>query len=264
MATLELRPMGIGDILDATFRLYRDYFARYLSIALVVYVPFAVLTGVVQSFQPDPAAGPPDPTQLTGQLGLLIGSLGLYFLFAIIFLPLCNGALVHNISSAYLGEDLGTKDSYARAAPRLVRLILAQILVGLACMVGFVLCVVPGVIFMLWFMLTPTVVMLETRGAMASLERSRELMRGNLGKGFVLWLVIIILQMFVGGAAGAIVAVVPWPHMFFAGFFQTVLSAFIVPIQLAPLILLYYDLRIRKEAFDLEQLASSLGRPAEG
>ena len=43
MAAQQLRPMGIGDILDVTFRLYRQRFLTFLLIALVVYVPYALL-----------------------------------------------------------------------------------------------------------------------------------------------------------------------------------------------------------------------------
>ena len=55
---------------------------------------------------------------------------------------------------------------------------------------------------------------------------------------------------------------VPWPHPAVGVFFQTVLQAFFLPIQTAPWILLYYDLRIRKEAFDLQKLAEAMGQVA--
>ena len=43
MAAPELRPMGIGDILDVSLRLYRDRFATFLLICLALYVPYALL-----------------------------------------------------------------------------------------------------------------------------------------------------------------------------------------------------------------------------
>lgn len=264
MAQLDLRPMNVGDILDVTFRLYRDRFVQFVTIALVVYVPLALVLGLYQVYmQSFGQRGQVRPEDVAPMLATLcVGSAGV-MLLTLVFSSLCQGALVHNISAGYLGEELSARDSYARAAPRLLRLLGAQIIVGLAVMVGFFLCVVPGVIFTLWFWLVAPAIMLEDRGVIASLERSRELMRGNLGKGFVLWLVVIVLQFAVGGALGVILTAVPWPHPFFAAFLQNVLQAFILPIQLAPAILLYYDLRIRKEAFDLEQLAAGLGRPAE-
>ena len=48
----EFRPMSIPDILDATFRLYRDRFVTFLLIALVVYVPYSLLAALLLPEQP--------------------------------------------------------------------------------------------------------------------------------------------------------------------------------------------------------------------
>ena len=65
MAMHELRPMGIGDILDATFRLYRQRFVTFLLIALIVYVlPRIALAGtqssVQEAYQQSKLSLPPD------------------------------------------------------------------------------------------------------------------------------------------------------------------------------------------------------------
>ena len=44
-------------------------------------------------------------------------------------------------------------------------------------------------------------------------------------------------------------------------FVQNLVNVLVLPIQTAPLILLYYDLRIRKEAFDLQMLSSAMEQP---
>jgi hypothetical protein len=264
MAMPELRPMGIGDILDATFRLYRDRFVRFATIALIVYVPLALVIGLLQTqfAAAVPQTGQPlRPEDVFPVLLKAMGAGMVVTFLSWVFGALCSGALVHNISSAYLGEELGSRESYARAAPRLLRLLAAQFVAGLVIFVGFALCIVPGVIFGLWFLLLAPVVMLENEPVMKSLERSRELMRGNLGKGFLLMLVVTIIWFVIYWVVQFVVTRIPW-HPYFAHFSLIVLQALVLPIQLAPPILLYYDLRIRKEAFDLEQLAASLGRPA--
>ncbi len=43
---------------------------------------------------------------------------------------------------------------------------------------------------------------------------------------------------------------------------QTLAGAILLPIGTAPAILLYYDLRIRKEGFDLQMLSSAIEQPA--
>ncbi len=184
-----------------------------------------------------------------------------YAVFIIVLLPLCGAALVQNISASYLGEVLTASRSYARAAPRLLGLIATQVLVFLATMAGYLLCVVPGIIFSLWFLLVVPVVMLERRFGPSAIGRSRELMQGNLGKGFILGLLMAILTMMITWIVTMLTLLVPWPHPAVGVFFRTVLLALILPIQTAPWILLYYDLRIRKEAFDLQMLLTALGQP---
>ncbi len=294
MTALELRPMSIGDILDTSFRLYRARFGTFLVIVLIAYVPFGLVNALFQTaigmqqqnpfapgmrgeivqpaessvalalirpqfgggqIDPDAVATAPDPAMA------IAGGVG-FFLFAVIVMPLCQGALAQNISAAYLNEDLSAGESYGRALPKLFRLLVASMLVGLAVAFGFCLLVVGAVIFGLWFMLVSPVVILENNGAIASLKRSRELMRGNLDKGFKLGLAVFLIGAVFQLAIGFAVGMVPWPHPFLASFVGTVIPAVIVPVQLAPSVLLYYDIRIRKEAFDLTRLAEQLGRPA--
>lgn len=117
-------------------------------------------------------------------------------------------------------------------------------------------------IFSLWFLLISPVVVLEGIGGSAALGRSRELMRGNLGKGFLLGLVVGILTAVIGGVFSALTVLALGPYSPLKVFLDNVFSGALLPIQTAPWILLYYDLRIRKEAFDLQKLAEALGQPA--
>ena len=254
MANYELKPMDIGDILDVAFRLFRSHFATFLIIALSVYVPYAILVALLGGAPG--GGGPPGPEGPNGPGAAFASNMVLTFLFTFILLPLCHGALVHNISARYLGQELGASEAYGRALPRLLPLLGANILSGVVIMLGFVLLIVPGVIFSLWFMLVTPVIMMERKGVIDSLKRSRELMQSNLGKGFLLALVILVLQFIFQMIVGGVMATLPIDVPALEAFILNVTKALILPIQLAPVILLYYDLRIRKEGFDLEQLAS--------
>jgi len=263
--------MGIGDILDTTFRLYRQRFLTFLLIALVVYVPYAFLMAAFQPFgmAPQPVPGIHEQTALhPGQaqlppamainpVGAVLGGIG-FVVFTIILLPLCGAAIVQNISGSYLGKDLTAGQSYARAVPRLLGLLGTQFLTTLMIMVGMILCIVPGIIFSLWFLVVVPVVILESKAGPTAMRRSRELMRGNINKGFVLAFVVGILTFIINMGLSTLMRLVPLPHPAIGIFIQTVLLAIILPLQTAPWILLYYDLRIRKEAFDLQQLAEAM------
>lgn len=272
MSAQELRPMGIGDILDTTFRLYRQHFLAFLIIALVCYVPFALVMAALPVFMPGPAQLHFDQTHYSDSSvqqepmtvqrvdPAVMVSLGVgVVLFGLIIFPLCQAAMTYNISASYLGENLSAGASYARAAPRLIPLLWTNLLVMLAVWIGLILCVVPGIIFGLWLMLVAPIVILERISGPAAMRRSRELIRGNIGKGFLLMLLVGILAWILNLAVGTVIVLVPWPHQSIAVFIQNVVPAILLPIQTAPLILLYYDLCIRKEAFDLQRLTESLG-----
>ena len=88
--------------------------------------------------------------------------------------------------------------------PKLLTVILASILVGLVAAVGFLLCIVPGVIFMLWFALAIQVIVIEGQGVTASMARSKELVKGNMGKVFLVGLILFLIGLLVGGVATGI------------------------------------------------------------
>lgn len=113
------------------------------------------------------------------------------------------------------------------------------------------------------------VALLEGEGTIASLARSWELTRGHFWRLLValgaLWLMVTVL-------AGIIV----WPVQIAAQFLRgalfivgqagvNALSAtgqlFVQPIQIVGTVLLYYDLRMRKEGFDLVMMAEAIGEP---
>jgi hypothetical protein len=88
------------------------------------------------------------------------------------------------------------------------------------------------------------------------------LVRGNLGKAFALGLTVFLLSLIFGWALNGAARFIPWPNRALATFFISISPALWLPIQTAPSILFYYDLRIRKEAFDLQKLSETLNQPA--
>ncbi|NLX03822.1 MAG: hypothetical protein GXY33_01625 [Phycisphaerae bacterium] len=178
---------------------------------------------------------------------------------------LCTGALIKAVSEFYLGRDVTVGQVYRAVWPRLGTIIWAAILVAVAVMFGFALLIVPGVIFALWFALTTQVVVLEDKKATAAMSRSRQLASGNLGKvfgvGFLAMVITWVISIAFGVPAALITGFDGTPsaaQTLVAQLIQTAGQIVALPIVTGALILLYYDLRIRKEGFDLEMLAQSL------
>jgi hypothetical protein len=293
---MQLKPMGIGDILDTAFRLFRNRFKTFTGIAMVVCIPTslagALLAGAARLLtpptQPDddglwnvvlapfPRHGwtaldaMPHLPSLFGSsenaasaLLAMIASLALIAFGALIVFsiayPLCTGALVVNISSSYLGESIGAGESYARAFKKLWRLLIAQGWSTLLVLFGLLLCVIPGLVLAMQLLVVPQVVLLEDMKAWPAIGRSRALMSDYLGKALLLSLVVWLLGIVAGEAISLAVHAVPWPLPIVGDFLSYfLLQTLMLPFSIATLVLLYYDLRIRKEAFDLQRLASSM------
>ena len=66
---------------------------------------------------------------------------------------------------------------------------------------GFFCCIIPGIIFALWFMLCQYVVVIERIAGPSALGRSKDLMKGEMGKAFVLGLIIFVINLSLGGAS---------------------------------------------------------------
>ena len=78
------------------------------------------------------------------------------------------------------------------------RLILLDLVLTLGTAIGFLLLVIPGLVFMAYFSISPAMVKIEHRGVWASMRRARELVRGNF------WRVMLIV---VGTILGTEIAV---------------------------------------------------------
>jgi len=109
---------------------------------------------------------------------------------------------------------------------------------------------------------TPVVVLEELNASSDSFGRSWDLTRGFKVKIFLISLVSIVVVFIPGFAIAALGAYVMLESRM-VGQTITILSA-ALPILLTPLFscvltLLYYDLRVRREAFDLEVLNEQLG-----
>ncbi len=261
MTTQQFEPMSSGQILDKVFRLYKENFVRFIATVAIIQVPLALITMIwLATVVAQIRTGEPSTA------GLIVGPLALTFL-SIVGQSLCNGALIKSISESYLGNEVTVSESYRFILPKLGTLIWASILVGLVVMVGFVLLIVPGIIFLLVYYLTIPAIVLENLKARQGMGRSKLLVKGNLGKVFVIGLVVILIGIIVGqvfeylgGFLVQAAAVTDLKTSILIGQMSSLIGQVLVmPIGAAAVILLYYDMRIRKEGFDLEMLAKSLG-----
>jgi hypothetical protein len=258
------RALDFGELLDGTFTLYRQHFTVFFGMALLPQIPvilFWLLFPLVAG------AG-------VGAAQLMDAAMVLLMPYALFASILVFGGVTHAAARAYAGDEATIGESLRRGLSRWPVLAIASLISWALIMFGFILLIVPGLILLaMFFAVTPAVV-IESRGPIASLGRSRRLSKGGrvrvLGVMVVAWLITLLPTMAlwtvagVGFGAAAITGGDPaagmastWAtSLVQAG--SSVVSALTMPFLILATVLLYYDRRARTEAPDLEAAADTL------
>ncbi|HEX2190137.1 MAG TPA: hypothetical protein VHG51_14615 [Longimicrobiaceae bacterium] len=267
MSLGHLRPLSFGEILDGAFVLYRRHFAVFFTTALIPLLPVALLWGAFGL--------------VTGGT-LEMGNAATAVAFAVAYpvmivgMLLMWGALVHEAGQAAEGRPIDRAEAYRVAFRRMLPMLGAAILFTLLAAVGFLLLVVPAFLVMIALFGVWQAVILEEKGPVEAIRRSRELARGAWGRIFGIEVVSYIIVMIPGMLVGTVTGIAMFGALMASGdpeaasgavgWFSAVnnvlsllLSALTTPFMVAALTLLYYDRRVRTEALDLELATERLG-----
>jgi uncharacterized membrane protein len=233
------RPRSVAEIVDATFALYRANFFAIATVGMLVVGPPAILKVVA-------------PVEL-GQLIDFIGNL---------LIPIGQGAIVTIVAAAVeRSETVDAGGALRSTSGRAGSLIAVQIASSLMVFIGLVLLVVPGFIALAWTAVCVPVVMLERLGYSRAIDRSRALARGNWGHvvGTLLlsWGIALVLMLGAGFMAGILGL-----DDRLANLLVEILFAVVIPVPSIAAAFLYYDLRVRTESADLDDMISALPSPS--
>jgi hypothetical protein len=260
--TTGLRPLTTGELLDRTFSLYRGYFGLFVGIFALphlVVLAYQCLGLKFQSPKPDLA-------------NLLLTSL---WAFGSAFVSLAvsatsQAATVVAVSQVHLDRPASVMESFSKVKGHIFGVVGLSLLIGIAAGAACLLLVVPGVLlFVMWSLAVPAKV-LENLGVGDALSRSSDLTKNDRGRVFVIWLMFIVLGV-------GMSLLLRWPIEIAAGVnsmfalqrtgsvWQVALlvSSFVSQCLVGPLAtiafsLLYFDERVRKEAFDLQLMMATL------
>jgi hypothetical protein len=248
------RPLGIGEILSTAFDLYRRHWRTLLAIAAVVVVPLTLLQyllgdwirsrGEVTSYQEISTA-----TWAVGAAGLVAGLAGL-----LMYLVL-TGAITRAVAAEVAGQDPSVEQSYRFGFHRLGSVLLVSILVGLATIAGFILFIIPGIWIGVRLAVSVEALVVEGRRGTQAMGRSWELVGGHWWHAFGALVVAGLLT-------GLVNAVITTPFNNTSWFVQAIAAAIAtvvtMPYGVLVGVLLYLDLRARKEQLSLERLRTDL------
>jgi hypothetical protein len=255
-----LRPLTIGELLDRTFFYYRRHFVLFVGIAAlpsVFLLAFQLATVFVS-----PAEG--------GPLVIAVFSLVTVVVY-LVTSTLAHGATVVAVSQILLTRETNITEAFNSIRPRIGELVVISLNVGVRVMLGILLLIVPGILLALRYSVAIPVAVLEEAGISDSLSRSATLTKGHRWRILLIYFLIFVLVIigsmlwpFLTKVVGAIFSseiragqTPVWEEVVLqSGNFlsQSLLS----PLMTIALTLVYYDERVRKEAFDLEHMMRQL------
>lgn len=297
----QLRPLGVGDIVDRVFSMYRQKALLFMALAAVPYLAlFLVLGGIGLSLGSQLAplgpfldslavrgSTPPNPTitPAVASAGFTLIAFALVAsLVSVLFLSVQIGALVDAAAARYLGRDATVGSSFRAGLGVAPKIIGTGLLLFLALFFGWILLfvvvyvanngfvaffgilggfVVTVYVFASW-LVAPVVAALEPVGPVHAIRRSWWLSKGHRWRILGLQILLAVLQAvlstlisFIFIAAFITDVTVRLVLQNIVNVVATVLWA---PVEWGTFTILYFDLRVRKEALDLQLAAEALPR----
>ena len=266
---LRLRPLEIGDLLDETFRMYRRHFLLFAGISALLAIPSAASSGfnvfAVFGSLFQPTAQFNDTTYIESQLAQIVA-----LIINLALLPFGLGAVTYAACESALGRPV-TAGAVFRAVLRRYFPLLGFFL--LIVVMAIVFCLIPLWIWIWvnWIAVVP-MMFVENIGLGAAMSRSWRLVAGRWWRTFLIVFLLAVLTYVVRTALVAF-AVVPvavaslflssYILLGIAGAINVIVDALVNPVLQIAVVLIYFDLRVRREGLDLFQMAHRLAaRPA--
>jgi hypothetical protein len=233
---------SVGSILRCAMQIFAAHFG---TIFLVLFLPTFPVTILQQ------AAMKAGNTALATIAALASFAVGLF----------AFGALMIVISDVCLGNRPSIGHAYRRVFGTVAgKLALTNIAQSLVLFLAFLLLIVPGLVAMVWLLFVSPVVVLEGKWGFEAFKRSK-----RLGDGFH-WrntgaLLLLLVCLFVVGVVMSVLChfmLGTLEHWLFRTLIAAIQLGVTQPLGFITIGLLYYDLRVRKESYDVASLAEEL------
>jgi hypothetical protein len=298
----QLRPLGVGDIVDRVFSMYRQRAVLFMTLSAVPYLAlFLVIGGIILSVgsqltplvaffnQFSTAPVSPNlvftPTIAAAFFTLIVVGL-IASLISVLFLSVQIGSLVDAAAARYLGRETSVGASFRaglRVAPKIIGtglllfftlvlgwialfLIIALANNALVATLGILAGIVATVYVFASWLVAPVVAALEPVGPIHAIRRSWWLSNGHrwriLGLQILLGVLQAVLSTLISFIFIAAFISDTTVRLVLQNVINVIATVLWAPVEWGTFTILYFDLRVRKEALDLQLAAEALPRQA--
>ncbi|MGZ5214061.1 MAG: hypothetical protein ACXWEN_09970, partial [Actinomycetota bacterium] len=237
-------PKTLGEILSAAFNIYKANASNLILIVAIVVVPLSFISALFSGLV---FAGTKHTEELFGtRVEVIDRSFGLFLLGAlvtavisVIISAVLQAAILRAAAQATIGDPVDPEGSYRYGFKRLGSVILVSLLVGLAVAGGFILLIIPGIIFLVFLSVSVPVLIVENRRGTEAMSRSWNLVKGHFWHA----LGVIVVAAIITGAISGIVGSIGGSAWVVRWIFTAIGTIVTAPFSALVSVLLYLDLR---------------------
>jgi hypothetical protein len=246
--------MRIGEILRTALQLYRRHWRTLLAIAAVVVVPLTLLQYLFGDLIR--TRGETTRNGIVETASWSVGVAGLLAaLVALLTYLVLTGAITRAVAAEVAGEDPSVEQSYRFGFHRLGSVLLVSVLVGLATVGGLILFIIPGIYIGIRLCVSIEALVVEGRRGTEAMGRSWGLVVGHWWHAFG---TLVVAGLLTGVVNAVITAPFESAGWFVQGVVAAIATVITLPYGALVGVLLYLDLRARKENLTLEALRTDL------
>jgi hypothetical protein len=172
----------------------------------------------------------------------------------IITTAILQAAMLRGAAQATIGDPVDVAASYRWGLRRFGSVLFLSLLVGLVVAVGFVLLIVPGVIFLVLLSVSVPALVVEGLRGREAMRRSWNLARGHF------WhvLVVVLVAAIIAGIVGGLISAIGGSNRVVGLIFGAIGQIIVAPYSALVSVLLYLDLRARRERLTASTLRAEL------
>lgn len=265
-------------MIDGAIRLFRSHFVTLIKISAAVLLPIGIIQILATTI-----VGPLDmtsflienpdatPEEVLGPMIPIYSVLAVTGILTFLGSVWVQAASILALTQVYQGISPDWAASLRASLRRFLPLMLATILITLVPGIGLIFCIAPGVFLWTMWSVTPAALMAEQKGPLAAMSRSWQLVKGRfwpvLGAMILGYLLYWVVSQIISTVTAVVTVAGAMASDSFS-FIPSVLGSVIVSILSAPFLaamvtIIYFDLRVRKEGYDLELMAADLARMSD-
>jgi hypothetical protein len=276
-----MRPLNLGETLDASIKIVRRRWRTLAAVMIVVALPIQlvdllIIKSTTDTYQVGTSTIGTDTsgtkTTYSDENAYVSGQVAIQLLSLIGYL-LGTVACYRAIADTYLGGETGVGESLRFAGRRAGATLWLSILLILGLIGAYLALIVPGIWLTIAWSVAIPVMLVEGTGGVKALSRSFNLVKGHwwatLGRLLVAYILVSVVTFAVSflllAPAVAVVDDTSFGALVLEHAANFLVSLITTPFIAAVTMLVYFDLRVRKEGFDPALLAERMGgAPAAG